>query len=317
MDLRRVVLHFSGMRRALVPTYDLYADPRSYAAPGFLHIERIRTRARPHSWSIKRHRHEAMWQAMLIVSGGGAAMAEGRVASIRPPWFLWMPAGLAHGFDFTPGTEGYVVTASRDLLDASLRREGFGPFSFLRERLTIAELAEADDLQRLMEALMGEHGVRGFGARAAASAWFDLLLVAAARIAGPEGAAPRPTPAGDLIDRYRALIETTFRAAWPLSRYAAELGVTADRLYDAARQAAGRAPQTMLHDRIMIEAKRSLLYTSMTVSEVAYDLGFADPAYFTRFFSRRAGCSPSLFRRLDGRADESRREALSPRAPVL
>jgi AraC family transcriptional activator of pobA len=52
----------------------------------------------------------------------------------------------------------------------------------------------------------------------------------------------------------------------------------------------------VLHARLMLEAKRSLVYTSMTVAEVGYSLGFADPAYFSRVFARRAGVAPAAFR---------------------
>jgi AraC family transcriptional activator of pobA len=47
---------------------------------------------------------------------------------------------------------------------------------------------------------------------------------------------------------------------------------------------------------VLLEAKRSLIYTSMTVAQVADALGFADPAYFSRFFKRLSGLSPSDFR---------------------
>jgi AraC family transcriptional activator of pobA len=52
----------------------------------------------------------------------------------------------------------------------------------------------------------------------------------------------------------------------------------------------------IVHARLLLEAKRQLLYTSEPVSEIAYALGFDDPAYFTRFFSQRTGVSPRVFR---------------------
>jgi AraC family transcriptional activator of pobA len=58
----------------------------------------------------------------------------------------------------------------------------------------------------------------------------------------------------------------------------------------------------MVHARILLEAKRQLCYTSNSVSEIAYALGFDDPAYFTRFFSQRTGTSPRTFRRRAPRA---------------
>ncbi len=48
---------------------------------------------------------------------------------------------------------------------------------------------------------------------------------------------------------------------------------------------------------MLLEAKRTLSYTNMTVAETAYYLGFADPAYFSRFFSKHAGQSPAAFRK--------------------
>jgi AraC family transcriptional activator of pobA len=47
---------------------------------------------------------------------------------------------------------------------------------------------------------------------------------------------------------------------------------------------------------VILEAKRNLVYTSMTISVVSNTAGFADPAYFTRFFKRQVGLSPREFR---------------------
>jgi AraC family transcriptional activator of pobA len=48
---------------------------------------------------------------------------------------------------------------------------------------------------------------------------------------------------------------------------------------------------------VFLEAQRMLLYTNMTVIEAAHSLAFSDSAYFTRFFTKHAGCSPRAFRR--------------------
>ena len=52
----------------------------------------------------------------------------------------------------------------------------------------------------------------------------------------------------------------------------------------------------MIHDRLLLESKRNLVYTSMSVKEVSNLLGFSDPGYFARFFARHAGMPPSEFR---------------------
>ena len=58
--------------------------------------------------------------------------------------------------------------------------------------------------------------------------------------------------------------------------------------------------EALLQDRLLLEAKRLMLYSNMTVAEAAYYLGFDDPAYFSRFFVRGCKVSPRQFRRLGG-----------------
>lgn len=52
----------------------------------------------------------------------------------------------------------------------------------------------------------------------------------------------------------------------------------------------------VLHQRLLLEAQRDLTYTSLSVKQIAWSLGFADAAYFTRFFQRLAGRTPTQWR---------------------
>lgn len=81
-----------------------------------------------------------------------------------------------------------------------------------------------------------------------------------------------------------------------LDHYLRRLGVSASRLHESCQIVAGTSPAALLHDRVVIEAKRLLVYSGVSVAEIAHRLGFEDPAYFSRFFSQRAGCSPRAYR---------------------
>jgi AraC family transcriptional activator of pobA len=59
---------------------------------------------------------------------------------------------------------------------------------------------------------------------------------------------------------------------------------------------AGKPPVELINLRTLLEAKRALCYTNQTVAEIAYHLGFVDPAYFTRSFTKHAGVSPRKYR---------------------
>jgi len=134
---------------------------------------------------------------------------------------------------------------------------------------------------------------------AATEARLTTLLVCAVRATHPLHGALRGTrgPRATLVARFRQAVEANLRAGWELRRYAKSLGVTPTRLRDACLEVTGRPPTHIVHERLILEAKRSLKYTNMTIAETAYDLGFSDPAYFSRFFSERVGVSPAEFRR--------------------
>jgi AraC family transcriptional activator of pobA len=100
-----------------------------------------------------------------------------------------------------------------------------------------------------------------------------------------------------LVARFREKVESHLRMELSIAQYAKALSVTPARLRAACLEVTGKPPARVLEERLLLEAKRNLTYTNMTVAETAYYLGFSDPAYFSRFFSKHAGESPATFRK--------------------
>ncbi|GAB3394191.1 hypothetical protein GCM10027514_39920 [Azotobacter armeniacus] len=69
-------------------------------------------------------------------------------------------------------------------------------------------------------------------------------------------------------------------------------------LNSICRQLCGLSALEILHQRLLLEAKRNLIYSAMTINQLSDQLGFSEPAYFSRFFQRLTGMSPNAFRRL-------------------
>jgi len=110
----------------------------------------------------------------------------------------------------------------------------------------------------------------------------------------------------DLIQRFKALIQERFLERWAVADYAAALAVSPTHLSRLARAATGNSALQLIEARTIREARRYLAYTNLNVSTIAYTLGFKDPAYFTRAFTRAGGISPRLFRaQIAGRPGKS------------
>jgi AraC family transcriptional activator of pobA len=99
------------------------------------------------------------------------------------------------------------------------------------------------------------------------------------------------------VQRFRALVDERFREQPTLGEFAAEIGITTTQLNRVCRAVLGHPALAVLHARLCLEAQRELAYTTLSVKHIAYKLGFSDAGYFTRFFERETGHSPSTWRK--------------------
>jgi AraC family transcriptional activator of pobA len=122
--------------------------------------------------------------------------------------------------------------------------------------------------------------------------------VAAARSLPAEAATDAELPERALghVQRFRALVEAQFRQQPSLAALAARLAITPTQLNRVCHQVLGHNALGVLHQRLVLEAQRDLAYTAMSVKQIALALGFGDAAYFTRFFRRCTGKTPTAWR---------------------
>lgn len=287
------------MTKGAVPTFYLYGEAHRTADADFIHVEHLDDRSRPSEWTIRPHAHADLVQMFFIARGGGAMQIEDRSLRFAAPALLTVPATTVHGFAWTSESAGSVLTvASRYLGELVDRDTALAPLFGRAHVLPLNEMA-AEAAGAGMAALMRELGWAAPGHRAAVEGALLGLLVLALRLIGPDDVASVPAPGqrAALVARYRARVDARFRLRESVGVHAAALGVSESRLRAACAQVAVTSPAALLDARTLLEARRALLYSNLSVAAIGYSLGFADPAYFTRFFTRLAGVSPRSFRR--------------------
>ncbi|MBL7919610.1 MAG: helix-turn-helix transcriptional regulator [Bacteroidia bacterium] len=103
---------------------------------------------------------------------------------------------------------------------------------------------------------------------------------------------------------FKLMVETHLTEQPSVNAIAEKLALTTNSLYRIVKEYSGVSPKDFFTNRLMIEAQRKLQYSSLSVKELAYELGFNDPDYFSRFFKKCTGKSVSEF--LEAQQDSSR-----------
>lgn len=278
-----------------IPEFFLFGEEPHAIGDRYLHLEAISDRSRPNNWNIRAHAHANLSHIFYVAAGRGTMAAEERVHALRAPCALLVPAGVVHGFHFTPDTEGMVLTISDHYLqELMLRERSFAILFAAPAAVPLRKGRVEASFKRLSQELSWI--AAGHGAAVEAHLLSIMVECTRALEQAHNIKKARPGAQATLVARFREAVERHYREDLPLESYAAMLGVTQPRLRVACLKVAGLPPTQVIQRRVLLEAKRALLYSNMTVSEAAYYLGFNDPAYFSRFFARATGQSPRNFR---------------------
>lgn len=285
---------------ALVPSYALYGETGAGPLPDRLHCESIPQRSKIHDWEIRPHRHEMFMQLLWVRAGGGCALLDGTNIDLAAPCVVLVPPELPHGFRFEPQVDGAVVTVVASHAHALVGAQPPLPQALAVPRVLRPEIdAEAfGALEQALAGLLDEFHGHAPWRVAALDARLTLLLLLLGRAAVPAegGAADEAARGPRHLQRFQALVNRRFREREGVGAYAAQLGITPTQLNRLCRAALGLSALGVINRRTVREAERDLAYSVLSVKEIALSLGFADTAYFTRFFTRETGRSPSEFR---------------------
>jgi AraC family transcriptional activator of pobA len=280
----------------LIPQFFLYGEPPKPAGDRFAHLELLDDRSRPANWIISPHSQRDLHHIFLLHNGGGTADADGRNVELRAPCIIIVPAGVVHSFRFEENSAGRVLTFSDAFLRLIVSRcpEIANPFE---EALWTAS-CKNKQLDAAFEELELELGWAAPAHEFAVESILSTILVWAHRHyhCAQQKSQAAAGPRAILVARYRALVEERFREHPTVEESAKALGVTPAALRGACRSLAGASPGEILKERLSLEAQRLMRYSNMSIGQIAVQLGFEDPAYFSRFFTKASGECPREFR---------------------
>jgi AraC family transcriptional activator of pobA len=290
-------------KNSSIPQFDLYGEQKLYDNPGFVHIENIADRSLENDWIIKPHRHGKMLQILFIFSGETWVEIDDTHYKFNDGRIITIPPGVVHGFKFKPNTNGKVLTIAEPVVLCEKFKTCKEYFDPILGKSVIIEIEKKsvllNQLKNFLILIESELERNDIGQELMLVCLLNMLIMTLSRqmdlvnfrrISG--------TMQEQLLRKFRFLLEQHFREQWSVEQYADALHTSYSTLNRTCKATTGLTTKDHILNRVMIAAKRQLIYTQIPLDQIALQLGFKDPAYFSRIFKKRNSLSPNAYRKL-------------------
>lgn len=248
------------------------------------------------------HRHDDFYEILFVTHGTGTYTIDLQEYQIKPHTVFFLSPGQIHEIEFSTDINGYIFLFSSSfyLSNKSDPHKLFEfPFFYSLKYdnppLYLQNKDAIDELDSLFKKTLIEVNTNAIDSKEAMHAFLDLILINCKRLyPQPEGTQLKKGHI--LIKRFKQLIEEKCAENIGVKEYADLLQVTANHLSETVKEYTGRTPTDFINDRMVLEIKRLLTHTQYTVQEIAFQLNFTDQSYFSKYFKKICGFSPSEFR---------------------
>lgn len=240
-------------------------------------------------------RHEFQ-EIIWLKQGTAKSYLDGEVSAISSKSLVIIPKGRIHRFIASSDCKGFVIRFNDEFLPNS----SYMLFSQLGRKTNILLPTEESSILNTYFTLIEHesHQTRVINKNTLRY----LLQTLVAKIENlwpyPVVRTPKAHPhSQDLWDRFNILIEQEFKNYHSVSYFAKELGVSRQKLNSELKLMIGMTAANIIDHRLILEAKRLIIFSNLTIKEIAFDLGFEEHSYFTKVFKKITGYTPSEYKK--------------------
>lgn len=248
------------------------------------------------------HRHD-FFEILFLKKGSGFHVIDANNYEIKPPCVFFMSPGQAHKFEFSNDIEGYIFIFTADFYLINKNNQNslieFPFFFTLQQDNPPLILSKKDDvhfLESLFVRAIAELKENRTGAIDVLRSALDLILTTCATNYGLVESMSGKGKGQILVKRFYSLVEDNHQKNLSIRQYAEILAVSPNHLSQTLKKLTGRTAIQIIKSKQILEIKRLLVHTNMTVSEIATQFNFFDQSYFSKFFKRETGMLPLQYR---------------------
>lgn len=253
-----------------------------------------------HQHIEKPHKHD-FYAAILFTKGTGVHHIDFKTFDVQRGSLFFLAPGQTHSWTLSDDSDGYIFFHTREFYDLHFIA-GMSEFTFfspLRNKCaTVLPERKLQQTEARFAAILEEYQ----SARLKRNE-FVLSIVNQVYISFERASADNDAPDISMQHTYylkfrefEQLVEQHFRTEKSADAYAAMMHITAKHLNRINNAIAGKTTTDIITERVLLEAKRMLIYSESNLNEIAFALGYEDYAYFSRVFRKMEGVAPKEFK---------------------
>ncbi|MGR7814565.1 AraC family transcriptional regulator [Lacinutrix undariae] len=247
---------------------------------------------RKHVRTTVPHKHNNYFEIIYLTKGSGTHTIDTKTYQIQPPIVFTIRQEQVHFWDIQSEPEGFVLIIKKSFIDDCLDKDIMQLLSKLSAQNCL--FPKDETVNTLFKLLLNQYQEKS----ALNKPIMDGLLKALfAKLLESETFTPSKTSNNAVFNSYIQLIDQKHQPINKVSYYANLLNTTPQNLNAICQKEATQSASAILSEHIIKEAKRLLLYTNFTISEIANTLGFSDNSHFTKYFKRHVNSTPKTYRK--------------------
>lgn len=244
------------------------------------------------------HRH-TFYTLLFITHGGGSHSIDFKNYELKPGRLFLIAPQQVHAWEKLEDVKGYVLLFTNTFMALSKHGKVMSSWPLFRvHQPNYLDIGTNDGklFESLFENIMNENLTHDEFTNEALVSRINTLLIKICRLMGAHSVKTN-IPTQDLLFIFQELIEENFLQLRSPKDYAGKMFITPNYLNALCKKKAGKSAGEIIRQRIILEAKRLLAHSTLSVSEIAFKLNFQDNSYFGRFFKNASGLTPDAFRK--------------------